>query len=775
LNPSNNRVPGEDFTRQSDSTPADDKQWIDLFKNAKKSAEDHQTSKLQAAWSRNYRAFANRHFNGSKYDTYRYRSRSKLFKPKTRAAVRKNDATAAASMFSTEDVVSITPERASDKLQMSMARFLHEDLNYRLDRSNKWAGPNWFLTAIGARQDTQLTGICVSKQYWEYEERVVSTYVDVQTQTMALDETGMPIIDMATGQPVMTTSVEQGIQDTVDIVRDRPMITLIPPEHALIDRTGDWRDPIQEGGFFIAAMPARIDDVEYIVAQQATRNVMGGGKWRDDIDLAKLRQAKAQKQDNAASVRRARGDGIDPYDSAFQGKDNETVWLYEVFYRKDGEDWHFWMLGDNILLSDPRPTIESYPEQFGDRPYVRGLGALEAHKTHPMAPVESWQPLQMEINDTTNLALDAMKMSISPITKIMKGRGVDLKQVQNRGPDAAILVQSMDDVTFDRAPSPDGNSQMAVNIMSNDMDELAGVFAQGSVQSNRMLNETVGGMQLLSASAGALTEFDLRVWVETWVEPVLSQVVKLIKHYESDEVVISVAGDRAGLIENLVAGQGSSKKPLDPQGQQQDAEEAQNPFEPPITIHDALSNLDKAQVAVKVNVGIGALDTTQRMQKFMGGVNITKDLAPLLQEQGIQPNGAALLQEAWGLCGYKDGDRFFTVAPPKQDDGPPPEAQLEMLKQKGTMSKAQLDADTKLQIEHIKADVEAQKLSLQEREFAYQQMITQMSINQQQQTQNLDYIMRLLESVVPGHAAPPRQIVQQPSQTAQVTQFPQAR
>jgi hypothetical protein len=311
--------------------------------------------------------------------------------------------------------------------------------------------------------------------------------------------------------------------------------------------------------------------------------------------------------------------------------------------------------------------------------------------------------------------------------------------------------------------------------MSNDMDELAGVFAQGSVQSNRMLNETVGGMQLLSASAGALTEFDLRVWVETWVEPVLSQVVKLIKHYESDEVVISVAGDRAGLIENLVAGQGGSKKPLDPQGQQQDAEEAQNPFELPVTIHDALSNLDKAQVAVKVNVGIGALDTTQRMQKFMGGVNITKDLAPLLQEQGIQPNGAALLQEAWGLCGYKDGDRFFTVAPPKQDDGPPPEAQLEMLKQKGTMSKAQLDADTKLQIEHIKADVEAQKLSLQEREFAYQQMITQMSINQQQQTQNLDYIMRLLESVVPGHAAQPRQIVQQPSQTAQVTQFPQAR
>jgi hypothetical protein len=753
LNPYDNRVPGEDFVRQSTDVPVDDKAWIDRFKNALKSARDFQTSKLQASWSRNYRAFSNRHFNGSKYETYRYRARSKLFKPKTRAAVRKNDATAAASMFSTEDVVSVTPERASDKLQMSMARFLHEDLNYRLDRSNRWAGPNWFLTAIGARQDTQLTGICVSKQFWEYEERTVSTYVDVESQTMALDETGMPVIDMTTGAPLMTTTIERGIQDSIEIVRDRPMITLIPPEHALIDRTGDWRDPIQEGGFFIAVMPARIDDIEYIIEQQASRNVMGGGAWRSDVDLSKLRQAKTQRQDNAAAVRRARDDGMDRYDGAFQGKDNETVWLYEVFYRTDGEDWHYWMLGDGILLSDPRPTIESYPEQFGDRPYVRGLGALEAHKTHPMAPVESWQPLQMEINDTTNLTLDAMKMAISPITKIMKGRGVDLKQVQNRGPDSSILVQGMDDVTFDRAPSPDGNSQLAVNIMSNDMDELAGVFAQGSIQSNRMLNETVGGMQLLSASAGALTEFDLRVWVETWVERVLSQMINLIRHYESDEVVIAVAGDRAGLIENLVAGQGN-KKPLDPQGQQQDAEEEQNPFEPPINVHDVLHNLDKAQVSVKVNVGIGALDTTQRMQKFMGGVKITTDLAPLLEQQGIQPNGAALLQEAWGLCGYKDGDRFFVVAPPKQDNGPPPEAQMEMLKQKGAMDKAQLDNQTKIQIGKMNAEIEAQKISLQEREFAYQQMIAQVNVNMQQQAKNLKDIMQLLESVLPKQPSP---------------------
>jgi hypothetical protein len=768
LNLYDNNVPGEDLPTSKSSTmpPADDKQWIDRFKNAKKSATDHQTSKLQTAWARNYRAFSNRHFDGSKYETLKFRSRSKLFKPKTRAAVRKNDATAAQSMFSTEDVVSITAERTSDKLQATTARFLHEDLNYRLDRNNKWAGPSWFLTAIGARQDTQLTGICVSKQYWEYEERTISQYVDVQTQTIALDATGMPIVDLTTGQPVMQPTVEQGVQDKVEVMRDRLMITLFPPEHALIDPTADWRDPIQEGGFFIAAYPMRIDDVEDIIAQQAERNILGGKAWRADVDITQLRQAKTDRSDQASAVRRARNDGIDRYEGAFKGRDNETVWLYECFYRCSGEDWHYWMLGDTTLLSDPRPTIESYPEQDGGRPYVRGLGALETHKTNPMAPVESWQPIQMEINDTTNLYLDAMKMGISPITKIVKGRGVDLKQVQNRGPDAAIQVQAADDVTFDRAPSPDGNAQMAVNVLSNDMDELAGVFSNGSVQSNRMLNETVGGMQMLSASANALTEFDLRVWVETWVEPVLAQCIRLIKHYESDDVVIAVAGEKAGLIENIVAGQPPSQgapqdasQGLDPNKQEANAQQDANPFEPPITLAQVLGNLDKAQVTVKVNVGIGALDTTQRMQKFMGGVQITKDMAPLLADQGIEVNGAAILQEAWGLCGYKDADRFFTKK--KQvDQGPPPEAQLEMLKQKGAMDKATLASQTSVQIEQIKASLQAKEISLQEREFEQQQMMArielamqQQAVQAQQQQQNLTNIMELLKHATAQQSA----------------------
>ena len=743
LNPYDNMSPLEDGINGSSSTstdPAmnDDADWVKMFKDANRIATSHHETKLKTSWARNLRAFQNRHMQGSKYDTYRYRQRSKIFKTKTRSAVRKNIATAAAAMFSTEDVVAVTAERPGDKLQSTTARFLHEALNFRLDRVNKWAGPNWFLTFGGARLDTQVHGICVSKQYWEYEERTVPRLTKMVSQRAVLDPAGMPMLDIMTGEPMVEDFEEEKIENEIEVARDRIMITLIPPEHAKIDPTGDWRDPIQDGGFFIVDYPMRIDDVEYIITSQADRNPMGGKAWRSDIDIKALQTARTERDSEASSVRRARGDGIDRYEQAFRGKDNNIVWLHECFYRKDGEDWHWWMLGEGIVLSDPRPTIESYPALSGERPYVCGRGEVESHRTHPMAPVESWQQAQIEINDITNLTLDALKMGISPITKIRRGRQVDLKQVQNRGPDAAIMVQDLDDVTFDRAPDPSANGTNYVNILSNDFDELAGVFSGSSVASNRSLNETVGGMRMLSNSANALTEYDLRVFTETWVEPCLSQCIRLVAYYESDETVIAVAGYNAGLIENIVAGEESGSG-LDPKKEESDAEK-ENTFEPPITLDQVLNNLDKSLVTVRVNVGIGSLDPIQKMQRFMGATKMSMELAGGLQEQGITLNSSALAQEGWGIAGWKDSDRFF-IKQPKKEEGPPPEVQKMMMQAKAKMAEKQLDAKKDMEIAKIDERLESRRIALDEAQFEFQKQLETLRINQEQMAQRQNAMM----------------------------------
>jgi hypothetical protein len=71
-----------------------------------------------------------------------------------------------------------------------------------------------------------------------------------------------------------------------------------------------------------------------------------------------------------------------------------------------------------------------------------------------------------------------------------------------------------------------------------DFDELTGNFSSSSVMTNRKLNETVGGMQPAVWWANQLTEYLIRTLVETWVEPVLRQLVKLEQAYETDMTVL---------------------------------------------------------------------------------------------------------------------------------------------------------------------------------------------------------------------------------------------
>jgi hypothetical protein len=738
----------DDLEGMEEEVGLPDKEWLTIFREALSASSGFQQEKLRSPWSRNYRSFNNRHITGSKYETFKYRNRSKLFRPKTRMAVRKNLATTAGALFSTEDVVSVTPERGSDPMQSMTARMIHEILNYRLDRVNYRCGPNWFMTVQGARQDTQLAGRCISKQFWEYEKRIDTEYAE----RPLLDPNGLPVIG-DDGMPI----TEMVPEEKVVILRDRPMVTLIPPEHAFIDPTGDWRDPIQEGGYFIAGFPMRKEDLEDMIEDSADRPRMGGGAWRSDIDLNKITQAAGANQRQADAIRRSRDDGTDRYQSRHADENGETIWLYECFYRLAGEDWHFWTLGEHIMLSDPRPVSDSYPEQKGERPYVTGVGEVESHKVYPASPVETWQPMQQEMNELTNLGLDALKLGISPITKIRKGRGVDLKQIQNRGPDAHVMVEELDDVTFDRAPAPPALIQGYMNNLNVDFDELAGVFSQGSVQTNRQMNETVGGMNLLAASSNALTEFDLRVFVETWVEPCLRQIVRCIQAYESDVNILGVAGEKAGLIV------------LPKMAGQQEGLDKKDPAAGQVTIDQVIDNMDKMPVTLRVNVGVGAMDSRQKLEKFMAGMKITGELGPLLEKEGYTLKGSAIIQEAWGLVGYKDADRFFEKKPEGEKKPPPPEVQREMMRQKAeqaktqaqaqvTMQSKQLDAQKAVQVETIRqqgdqmaraqeARFRERELALDEREFMHKQRMDELEFQLEQQAMSQQRIEASLNDI----------------------------
>ena len=101
------------------------------------------------------------------------------------------------------------------------------------------------------------------------------------------------------------------------------------------------------------------------------------------------------------------------------------------------------------------------------------------------------------------------------------------------------------------------------------------------------MNETVGGMNLLAGSSGQIAEYTLRTFADTWVQNVLKQLLRLEQYYETDPVILAVAG------------QAAQKRKFS------------------FNIDDTMDELLRQEVLLKVNVGLNATDPIKKVQKFL--------------------------------------------------------------------------------------------------------------------------------------------------------------
>lgn len=143
-----------------------DKDWLSLARDAYEASTTYMDAFLRPEWERSLKQWQGRHPGDSKYHHDAYKGRSKLFRPKTRGAIRKNEAMAAGAYFSTQDVVSITPTDDSQLVSRVSAELHHGLLNHRLTHTIPW-----FRVLIGAYQEAQVIGAVCSHQFWEYDAK----------------------------------------------------------------------------------------------------------------------------------------------------------------------------------------------------------------------------------------------------------------------------------------------------------------------------------------------------------------------------------------------------------------------------------------------------------------------------------------------------------------------------------------------------------------------------------------------------------------------------
>jgi hypothetical protein len=214
------------------------------------------------------------------------------------------------------------------------------------------------------------------------------------------------------------------------------------------------------------------------------------------------------------------------------------------------------------------------------------------------------------------------------------------------------------------------------------------------VQSNRSLNETVGGMNLMSSSANQVQELGLRAFIETWVEPVLRIMVKLEGLYETDRAIMALGADYAEI----------------------DGE---------VSDEDLMQDL-----VVKVNVGMGNTNPQQKMERFMQPLQAASQFPDMLAEFDTLEIG----KELFALSGQGDGERFMLDEEKKkeraeqQGDQTPPEIQVKMAEMELRKAELQFEqqswqADQELKTQAQRFDQQFQSAKLQsDQELARQEM-----------------------------------------------------
>ena len=571
---------------------------ITLSRDAYESSKTWFDSSVREQLERNLRAFNNQHPPGSKYHTEQYRKKSKIYRPKTRSFIRKQQAAAAVAFFATNDVLHCSAINDKDQIQRAAAELHMALANFRLEQREMY----WFLTVIGAVTDAATNGVVCSRQEWKFRERedLIEEVYDVHG-----------------------AEVSQYVREAV-ILEDRPDCTLVPVENIRFDPAADWRDPVNTSPYIIEQVPTYIDTIQ---EKQRQINPMTGQPYYRPMPPGMLAAAIHQDWD---SVRKAReGDRLDKYDNDTQVRAHQSVWTHRHIMRINGRDYYWETLGTEILLHDLIPIEQKY--LTGKRPYVWGNCNVEPHKHYPAGTPELIDGLQEETNDIANLRLDNVKLALNKRYYAKRGAGIDIRSLVRNVSGSVTMMNNPDsDVKTVETRDVTGSSYQEQDRLNMDMDDILGDFNSGTVQANRKLNETVGGMEMMGNESNQLKEFSIRTFAETWYEPVCRQIIELEAAHETDSTVLLVGAQRAGMK----------------------------------SVEEALQVI-ASPVRVKVNVGFDATNPARRIGKLKMGMDTIAAFAPdLIQEM----DRGEFVAEIMGALGYRDGVRFFPSLGDDEED-----------------------------------------------------------------------------------------------------------
>lgn len=610
--------------------------WLKLARSAYLGSTQYYNNNYRQTWDDSIRAFFSQHAAKSKYNSPQYAKRSNVYRPRTRTIIRKNEAAAAAAFFSNMDVVSVSSSDQTSKAKAASAAVMKELLQYRLTKSIPW-----YLTVLGGLQDAQTVGVVCGHVHWEFEEDEFEDAPEPAPLTSALGEAEAPA---ATPGPLPVAAEAQGeeyprqgplpegafaveidhgpaagpgeaARPEPKVKKDRPRVDLVPIENLRFDPASDWTDPVNSSPYLIHLMPMRVQDV---IAK------MDEGKWHP-LDEETIVTTASSSMNDTTRLARTQNRQDPTEQDATDIQDYTVVWVQRHIHRRYGEDWEFYTLSDEHMLTTPRPLTES--TLHGRRPYVVGCCILEAHRPIPSSVPELGRGLQDETNEIANARLDNVKFALNKAWFAKRGKDVDIVGLVRNVPGRVVMLDDpKEDVVSQEWQDVTASSFQEQQGLLLEMDELLGNFNPAQMMAVINSNSPAKNMSMLGHSSATLVEYLLRTFVVTFVEPVLRLLVLLEQEYESDATVIALASKNAKLAEKFGM--------------------------------DAVTDeLLREELTLTVNVGMGATDPMAKLQKLLLALQSLGGLYKL--GAPMWANMEEVQKEVYGLLGYSDGSRFM--------------------------------------------------------------------------------------------------------------------
>lgn len=590
--------------------------WLALARNSYESSTSYLEIAQRRQWQHSLALSQSRHPPGSKYFSNAYKFRSRNFRPKTRGMIRRSNSAMVRAFFSTKDVVDFEGADQSNPISVAGAALMKALVEYRLDKTIPW-----FLLLLGAHHDVQVMGSVCAYVYWEYERSQEPKFMEVPGEEPGAEPKGFVEV------PDLTPA------------KDAPRVELRPIENIRIDPASDWLDPINSSPYVVDVFPMFVGDVKE--RMKAVDDKTGQPKWKE----AEVQMFVDNRVDFTGDAVRLARQGLNRVDPMVQRdrnvRDHDLIWVHRNIIRHKGQDWVYYTMGVTFLLSDPVRIGEVYSHcRPGRRPYVLGHMEIEPFKVYTPGMVELVEQTQIASNEVTNTRHDNVNLVLNKRYLVTRGSNTDVAALTRSVPGGSVLTDRIDAIKPLDFPEVTASAYQEQDRIDLDFDELAGNFSTGSVQSNRKLNETVGGMAMISNDAASVLELGIRVFAETFVKPVLELLVGLEKAYETDETVLKIAGQKAGIFGGGLA-------------------------EIPPEVFDV-------DTSIRVNVGYGATNPQMRVEKLLYGVQAIEKIAPVFGQIGGDLK--EVVKEVFGALGFQDGARFFPglAGPPGAGTGAPP-------------------------------------------------------------------------------------------------------